>query len=148
MNSFDYSIRLQFRHPVMHPEMIASGLSLEAQFVHVAGQPRKTPNGIKTGGVYKQSYVCTHSVDGTDGRIAETISEWLDRLEPAYEFLQEFRRTGGTVNFNIFWYPNGDTGAVFDACLLDRIIKLGLDLGINVYDDRVPVYGVESRDAT
>jgi hypothetical protein len=38
--------------------------------------------------------------------------------------------------FYIFWYPNGDTGEVFETALLLKMAELGIDFGLNVYDDR------------
>lgn len=37
-----------------------------------------------------------------------------------------------------FWHPNGDTGEVFRTDLLRRMADLGIELGINVFDDRPP----------
>jgi hypothetical protein len=38
--------------------------------------------------------------------------------------------------FHVFWYPNGDTGEVFGTELLRNMAKMGIEAGINVFDDR------------
>lgn len=49
--------------------------------------------------------------------------------------LAEVCRTGGSLNFYVYWYPNGDTGAVFSPELLGKMASLKIALGLNVYDD-------------
>jgi hypothetical protein len=60
----------------------------------------------------------------------------LDRLKPKQEFIRNVAKTGGSAAFYIFWYPNGDTGDVFDASLLSALGEAGVALMLNVYDDR------------
>lgn len=38
--------------------------------------------------------------------------------------------------FYVFWYPTGDTGEMFGTELLLDMAEMGVELGINVYEDR------------
>ena len=88
------------------------------------------------GGTRRETY-CNFVVgDGDDGELAVCLEEAVDVLALHKGHLAEVRRTGGALNFYIFWHPNGDTGEVFRADLLAKIASLNIDLGLNVYDDR------------
>jgi hypothetical protein len=52
------------------------------------------------------------------------------------EFIRNLCTTGGSAAFYVFWYPNGDTGEVFEAPLLLALGEVGIALMLNVYDDR------------
>lgn len=54
-------------------------------------------------------------------------------LEPHRAFIEEVRRTGGSVEVFARWYPNGDTGESLSADVLAKLGSLGVSLGFNVY---------------
>ena len=98
--------------------------------------------GSPLGGVYKHSYCSFDLASQEDGELAQCLRDAVARLTPKEEFLQELRMSGGSAMFFVFWYPNGDTGEVFEVGLLKKMAELGIDLGLNVYAD----WQVASRD--
>jgi hypothetical protein len=72
---------------------------------------------------------------GSDGEVADCLADTVERLAEHAEFFRNLKATGGSAMFYVFWYPNGDTGDVFGADLLAQMGRLGIDLGLNVYDD-------------
>jgi hypothetical protein len=133
---FDYSINFQIRHPTASVEKLAAGLPWEVSSGWTAGEQRVTPIGRQLGGARPESYCSFQIAKRDDGRIPTCLSNALDVLATHRDHLDEICRTGGSLNFYVFWYPNGDTGAVFNADLLERMAALKIDLGLNVYDDR------------
>lgn len=133
---FSYAVNFQIRHPTAHADEIAVGLPWKAQVSWTVGDERATLKGTRIGGTRSQSY-CTFRVEeGDDGQLAECLSRTADALVVHQEHLAELRRTGGTLSFYVSWYPNGDTGEVFSADLMAKVASLGIDFGLNVYDDR------------
>lgn len=133
---FDYSVNFQIRHPTAPVKELAAGLPWEMASGWTAGEQRVTPIGRELGGVRPESYCSFNVAKRDDGRLTACLSKTLDILSVHQDHLDEICRTGGCLNFYVFWYPNGDTGAMFKADLLDRMASLKIDLGLNVYDDR------------
>lgn len=95
-----------------------------------------TPKGTALGGVRDESYCCFDICVGTDGKLADELQNAVSELTHSREFFSEFRRSGGSAYVYVFWYPNGDTGEMFDCELLNGLTDLGIALGINVYEER------------
>ena len=134
-NPFDYSVSLRITHPTLAAAELCRGVNREAEFSWSVGEQRRTPKGAPLLGVREESY-CSFQLrrDGRDGELARCLSEAVDALERSKGFLDDLRSTGGSVEFYCFWYPNGDTGEVFDPRLLRRMADLNIGLGINVLD--------------
>jgi hypothetical protein len=135
-NPFDYSVNFQIRHPTASVKELAAGLPWEMTSGWTAGEQRVTPIGRQLGGVRPESYCSFQIEKRDDGRLPTCVSNALDILATHRDHLGEICRTGGSLNFYVFWYPNGDTGVVFKADLLERMAALKIDLALNVYDDR------------
>lgn len=135
-NPFDYHVSFRLTHPTLDADAIAAQLCMTPKFCWTAGEPRKTPKGTPLDGVREESY-CTFDIgSGDDGELARCLSTALLKLTPAAEFLRHVRDAGGSPMFYVFWYPNGDTGEVFGTELLRNMAEMGIELGINVFDDR------------
>lgn len=133
---FDLRVSLRVKHPTLDPSEIAVQLGREPDASWKAGEPRMTPDGSILEGLRKESY-CNFPIGaGGDGELAACLRAALDELASKGSFLQEIGATGGSLMFYTYWYPNGDTGEVFGATLLQTMADLGIELGINVYDDR------------
>lgn len=133
---FRYHVSLQVRHPTMDAERIGAALGLAQSHGWSVGDLRATPDGTVLGGIRPESYCSFVLGAGENGALARCLDTAVEMLTPRGDALREIAKTGGSTNFFVFWYPNGDTGEVFTAILLRRIADLGIDLGINVFDDR------------
>jgi hypothetical protein len=65
--------------------------------------------------------------------LATAMAELLDRLEPKRSFLARVRSEGGTAEFFVGWYFDGNSGDVFDCGLLARMADLKINLSLDVY---------------
>lgn len=101
-----------------------------------AGEPRRTPVGTPLDGLREESYCSFDMGGGDDGNLAECLCAAVSKLKAYRTFLRQMSEARADLSFYVFWYPNGDTGAVFDTRLLADLTDLGITLGINVYDDR------------
>ena len=133
---FDYAVSLRVVHPAMDPDVICEALEWEAKYRWKAGTPRRTPKGTPLEGVYKNSYCSFDVAKGDDGELAACLRTAVGRLEKHAAFLRQVRSEGGEIMFYVFLYPNGDTGETLDVDLLSRMAGMGIELGVNVYDDR------------
>ena len=120
----------------MDPDLICKALNWETKYRWKAGTPRRTPKGTPLEGTYGDSRCSFEVGSGDDGELARCLRAAIERLEKYADFLKQMRKDGGDIQFYVFWYPNGDTGEVFGVDLLSRMAELGIDLGLNVYDDR------------
>jgi hypothetical protein len=133
---FKYAVSLRVTHPSLRPADISVEVDMTPSHSWMVGELRKTPKWTLLEGRRKESY-CTYEIGGADdGELAQCLRKAVDKLGGHREFLRKLRSTGGSLMFYIFWYPNGDTGEVFDTDLLLKMADLGIELGINVYDDR------------
>lgn len=133
---FSYHVSFRVKHPTLRPEEIAAELGLTPRYSWAAGDARMTPDTSLLGGIRKESYCTFEMGEGEDGELAPCLRRAAESLGSHRTHLNEMRLSGGSLEFYVFWYPNGDTGDVFPADLLFLIADLGIDLGINVYDAR------------
>lgn len=133
---FDYAVSLQIRHPAAPANELAAVFPWPMTSGWTAGEPRATPVGRELGGVRSESYCSLEIAHGDDGELTACLSRAVELIQANEKRWNEFRRTGGRLNFYVFWYPNGDTGAVLNADLLGDMAALEIDLGLNVYEDR------------
>jgi len=133
---FEFAVSLRVVHPTMDPDLICKSLDWEAEYRWKAGAPRQTPKGTPLEGHYRSSYCSFEILSGDDGELAHCLRAAVERLEKYADFLRQMRADGGKIQFYVFWYPNGDMGETFSVDLLSRMAALGIDLGLNVYDDR------------
>ena len=129
---FDFSVSLQVRHPDIDPAMVCAALSMEPSHSWKAGTPRVTPRGEPLGGTRRESYCSFNIAQGSDGEVAACLAATVKRLTKHRKFLNNLKATGGSVMFYVYWYPHGDTGETFNADLLAKMGRLGIDLGLNV----------------
>jgi hypothetical protein len=136
MAKFGYRVSFRIRHPSIAVTELADCLPIAPVWSWQVGETRRTPKGSPLAGVYRDSY-CTFDLGGgEDGEVAEHILRSLEGLTPKREFIRDVSTTGGSAAFYVFWYPNGDTGEVFEAPLLSALGEAGIALMLNVYDDR------------
>lgn len=102
-----------------------------------AGEPRTTPAGRELGGARSESYCSLKIAQGDDGELMDCLARAVDVIQTNRSRWDDFRRTGGRLSFYVFWYPNGDTGTELGADLLGKMAALEIDLGINVYENRL-----------
>jgi hypothetical protein len=133
---FSYAVRFQIRHPTARAEELVAELPWKVANSWTVGDERATPKGAPLPGTRSESYCNLQVAEGDDGRLPDCLSYAVDTLGAHQDHLAEACRTGGSLSFYVFWYPNGDTGAVFSPDLLGKMASLGIALGLNVYDDR------------
>ena len=109
---------------------------MEPRHSWTVGETRRTPKGRPLRGIRTDSYCSFEMGSGKDGQLANCLKQAICQLEPKTAFLQEITATGGTLSFNAFWYPNGDTGETFSLELIQAMAAMGVSLDLNVYDDR------------
>jgi hypothetical protein len=71
-------------------------------------------------------------------RLSVLLGRALDQLAPHRPFFQRIRSQGGTIEFFVGWFFDGDSGDVFDCDLLARMADLKIDLSLNVYGPESP----------
>lgn len=133
---FRYAISLRVHGLGFDPQAVSNELQLPMTASWRTGDARVTPRGRRLGGRRTDTYCCLKIASGDDGQLAQSLVAASAKLMRHELFLHRLREAGATMYFYVFWYPNGDTGEVFPTSLLLELGRLGIDLGINVYDDR------------
>ena len=128
---FGFIISLQIRHPKLSTEELSKSLRLRPGRAWVAGEPRTTPRNRSLPGTYKNSYCFYRLAKGT-GRDALTkkLNAVNLRLRRHAGLLGRWRRTGGTLLYDVTIHGRNAMGVVFDAQLLSDVAKLGISLGV------------------
>jgi hypothetical protein len=128
--SNSYSVSLQVWHPDADPESIIGGIGLSAKRFWKVGDKRVTPKGTVLDGSYLESY-CVFDLGVTEGKeLSDFLEEAIDSLDSACAFISQLRQTGGKVSFFVAWERGDGRGEAFDIALLSRMVRAGIDLGI------------------
>jgi hypothetical protein len=135
MNRYRYKISLRVRHPSMDPAEITATLRFAPSHAWRAGEPRTTPRGQPLKGIWPQTYWTARLMEcarpGKD--LATAIAELLDQLELNRGFLARVRSEGGSSEFFVGWFFDGNSGDVFDSDLLARMADFKINLSLDVY---------------
>jgi hypothetical protein len=65
--------------------------------------------------------------------LADLLGRVLDQLAPHRSFFHGIRSQGGTIEFFVGWFFDGQSGDVLDCDLLARMADLKIDLSLDVY---------------
>jgi hypothetical protein len=135
MNRYRYKISLRVRHPSIDPREITCVLRLAPSREWRAGEPRTSPRDQPLGGVWPETYWTARAMEGEwPGKdLSTAIAELLDRLELNRGFLAKVRSEGGTVEFFVGWFFDGNSGDVFECGLLARMADLKINFSLDVY---------------
>jgi hypothetical protein len=71
--------------------------------------------------------------------LAVLLGRALDQLAPHRSFFHGIRSQGGTIEFFVGWFFDGDSGDVFDCDLLARMADFKIDLSVAVYGPEAPL---------
>ena len=135
MNRYQYKISLRVRHPSMDPAEITATLGLTPSRSWRAHEPRTRPRGQPLEGIWPETYWTARVLEGEwpGKKLPNAIGELLDRLVLSKSFFEKVRSEGGSIEFFIGWFFDGNSGDVFDCGLLARIADLKINLSLDVY---------------
>jgi hypothetical protein len=141
MNRYRYKISLRVRHPSMDPAEITHAVDLIPWRCWPAQEPRTTPLGKPLGGIWPHTYWTARVMEGEwpgkDLQVA--IGEVVDWLELSRSFFEKVHSEGGTAEFFVGWFFEGQSGGVFDCGLLARMADLKINLSLDLYPPDTPV---------
>lgn len=135
MNRYKYDVSLRIRHPEIDPEVICKKLRMKARHKWMSGSQRKTSKGVILDGVYEYSYCSFRLEHSKNLDLIEFLRECNERFYPHKEFFKHIRSSGGTIEYFIGWYFNGNSGEVFDLNLLSQMTELNIDLSLDIYGE-------------
>jgi len=135
MNRYRYQISLRVRHPSMDPAEITYALRLEPSRSWKAQERRATPSGKSLEGTWPHTYWTATVMEGEwpGKKLQAGILELLDRLELSKSFFEKIHSEGGTAEFFIGWFFDGNSGDDFDCGVLTRMADLKINLSLDVY---------------
>jgi Domain of unknown function (DUF4279) len=130
-----FDVQLFIIHPSLDPSTISAELGLEPTVQHRVGGARKTPKGTSLPGNYPDTrwrYSERHHV--REQWFVGRIDELLERLMPHKAFLLDLRTDGGTAYLIVQFLGDGYFGDALSRQTLVKMVELGLDFGIEVYE--------------
>ncbi|HKW15249.1 MAG TPA: hypothetical protein VJS69_12245 [Candidatus Krumholzibacteria bacterium] len=139
MHPFKYEVALFVTHPEMKADEICAALpDLSQRDGHGAtkGEARTTPSGKKLAGVYPRS-CCVFdlgSAVSSELGVVDFMRSWNQKLAGQRDFFRRIRAEGGTIEYSIGWYSEGNTGEEFDLAFLQECADLGIEFSIDFYD--------------
>ncbi len=127
-----YRVSLRLMGDALPVEEIETRLNLVASTV---GQKDKYIRDNPSKGKYQTNIWCSRYVTNSDVPFEEQITALLDQLEPKNHELQKLLMLPEITGelFLGFGSGNGQGGAIFSPELLNRIAKLNLSLGLDLY---------------
>lgn len=145
MNPFKYVVSLRVCHPKMMPEEICKVLGMEAHYKWMAGTPRKTKKGTPLEGYYASTY-CSFRFDTPENiGLADFLSQCNKTLGVHKDFFRQVRSTGGSLEYLIGWFSEGDSGELFRSELLSELANLQIDLALAVYGETTQLPKIPSK---
>src|SRR5712691_4231879 len=129
-----FDVELFIVHPSLKPAEITETLGMEAQPAHRVGDRRRTPKGTTLPGNYRDTR-WRHSIryDVEDQWFAETVAEFVDRLQPHKPFIRHLRSTGGRASVIIQFFGDGYFGDEISRETLAKLADLDLDFAIECF---------------
>lgn len=121
------------RHPDRDLSAVCSSLGLVPKYVWKKGDERKTPKGTKLEGSREDSRCIIQLEALSDRPMIGLIQSALEQLRPHKATLRDLTNSGGTINFRIGWFLNGDTGESIDQKVLASMADLGIGFEFFVY---------------
>ena len=87
-------------------------------------------------GVYRDSYwtapVTEGAVDQAD--LPTAVSVAIEGLWPHRQFFIDCSESGGAAEFFIGWFfPDGNSGDIFDWRLMERLSQMRISLSLDIY---------------
>jgi hypothetical protein len=133
MHNLTYEISFRLRHPSLDFLPLCERFGLEPFQLYVAGNPRHTKSGDILDGYYSESY-CSFRLNKIESMtIPQRIAEFTANLANHRAMLEQITSTGGTLNFFIGWFSDGNSGEEFDWDLLQKLADLKISLHFDVY---------------
>ena len=130
-----FEVQLFIKHPSIDPAEITTAVGLEPKNQHRGGDARRTSKGTPLPGVYPDTswrYCERHHVEKQ--WFASRIDKLVDRLLPHKDFLLGLRKSGGKTWIIVEFLGDGYFGDEIPLRTLAKLVELGLDFGIEVFD--------------
>lgn len=124
-------------HPALQADSISLKLDLEPQFSHSIGELRRTPQGTRLSGKYKDTrwrYSRQHRLSSQ--HFLPLLENFIDSLSRHGKFFEELRATGGSAMVTVKFLGDGHYGDSISREVLAKLVTLNLDLGVESYSDR------------
>ena len=133
MSALLFTMSFRVWHPTRAASDVISVLNLPVWFAHSVGEPRRTPKGAPLAGVYGETYCCFLLQEKTRDRLDKCVARWCELLQTHDDFLQDFRHTGGKIEFYVSIFLDDDRGFELNNEMLKRMDDAGLGLSIEMY---------------
>ena len=139
MNPYTFTVSLRLHHPLLSPTDISAALDMKPTTAHAVGEPRTTPTGAALDGRYHQTYWCaslmsSEAASSVDMPLEGFLSDALDALWPKRAWLSDFAASGGTAEYFVGLFLNGNAGVTLSPQLMSRLGEIGVELGLDLYD--------------
>ena len=133
LGTFEFHIYVLARHSSADMSELATRLRRDPTHLSTKGLQVVTPSGRWLPWTARDSKCLIEVASDRDGTVAEGLEVAADILTDHQDYVRQVADMGGTVEVFVRWYPNGDTGDVIDAAVLQKFGALGVKLGFNVY---------------
>jgi hypothetical protein len=133
LNDFEYCASLHIEHPSHDPDLVTKTLGIVPVRKRRVGERRQTPQGTLLEGVYETNHWHADLLtkDGED--LSQFLSNMLNPLDPAKEFLVQFASEGGRVECMVGLFATNCCDSCLSAKLLGRFAEFGVDLRLDYY---------------
>ena len=128
-----YSIRVLIIHPKLTPDEISDALNLNPDVEQCVGQPRQTPRGEPTGGVWPDTRWSVSEIRNGERFFFTRLDKLLDRFSKYRDFLRRVAETGGKTNFIIGLCGEANIGSVLTEQAIAKLADLKGSLGVEVF---------------
>ncbi len=128
-----YSIRVLIVHPTLRPDEISDALNLNPDISHWVGQPRRTPKGETTGGVWPDTRWSVTEIRNGERFFFKRLDKLLDRFSKHRDFLRRVAETGGETIFIIGLCGEANIGSELTEQAVAKLADLKGSLGVEVF---------------
>jgi hypothetical protein len=130
---YEFGIRLLIKHPDIDPVEITRQLGLAPDHSWKSGTQRKTPDGGKLPGVYKESmWNWSNRITG-QRNFFQAVDGFAEDLLPHKNWFLNLSKTGGYASLIVNLSGDTNIGADLRADTMKKLLELNIVLGVEVF---------------
>jgi hypothetical protein len=136
VNPYRFKLSLRAWHPRLTAAKVCQLIDLRPVISRSVGERRATPKGGLLQGVNSSTYCTFELAKGSDSRLPLALRDSNARLISRTRQIRGFLKSGGTLEYFIGIFTEGNSGLVLEPELIKQVGSLNIRLAFDIYPPR------------